>query len=109
MEDRILVSYLYDFYSLLLTEKKRNIFEMYYFNDFSLNEIAMENNITKQAVRDSLVKTVDMLKNYESKLMLYDKFSKRNIRLEMLCDIIDDLPVSSGTKNDILDIVKSIE
>ena len=48
------VSLLYDFYGQLLTEKKRQVIELYHEEDMSLSEIASELGITRAAVHDSL-------------------------------------------------------
>lgn len=83
--DKILyLTLLFDFYGSLLTEKQKKMFELYHFYDLSLNEIAEQFLISKQAVRDSIVKTEVTLNKYENKLLLVDKFTKQN-------DIIDEI------------------
>lgn len=54
-------------YAALLTEKQRQIFEMYYFEDWSLFEIAEKLEISRQAVHDSLTKTEQFLLETEQK------------------------------------------
>ena len=57
MEKNMLkVSMLLEIYGKLLTEKQYNFLDDYYNNDFSLSEIAENYKITKQAVRDNIVK-----------------------------------------------------
>ena len=65
---------LFDFYSRMLTDKQKLIFERYYFDDASLKEIADECNISRQAVRDSLVSAEKSLNELESKINLLSKF-----------------------------------
>lgn len=71
------INELYDFYKELLTEKQRNYFEMYYFYDNSLGEIAQENNLSRNAIYDNIKKTCKILTDYESKLHLLEKSNKR--------------------------------
>lgn len=59
---------LYDIYGSLLTEKQREIFEMYYMKNLSVVEIAREKNITRQGVYDTINSAQKQLKNYEKKL-----------------------------------------
>ena len=64
---------LYDIYRDLLTDKQRDYFEAYYFDDLSLSEIAVNYNISRNAVYDMLKKTEAILDNYEEKLKIYKK------------------------------------
>ncbi len=68
---------LYDLYQNLLTEKQRLYFEDYYFSDLSLQEIAENNNVSRNAVHNSLKDIVNKLNYYEEKLKLIEK--RKNI------------------------------
>ncbi|MFK5884019.1 MAG: YlxM family DNA-binding protein [Candidatus Izemoplasma sp.] len=68
---------LYDFYQDLLTEKQKSYFEDYYFEDFSLAEIAEDNNVSRNAVFDQVKRTVKKINEFESKLNLNKKYVKR--------------------------------
>lgn len=81
---------LFDVYGELLTEKQKSVIDLYYFNDFSLNEIAEEYNITRQAVLDMIKRTEKLLNQYESKLMLVDKYIKRKDKVEKILSLIDE-------------------
>ena len=61
---------LYDIYSPLLNDKKRTVFELSYWQDLSLSEIAEHTGTTRQGVRDLLQRTVDELWELENKLHL---------------------------------------
>ena len=52
MEEKVKICMLSTFYGKLLTEKQYQFIDDYYNNDLSLSEIAENNNITRQAVRD---------------------------------------------------------
>ena len=56
MDEKIKISILCDLYGKLLTEKQFEFLNDYYNNDLSLSEIAENNNITRQAVRDIIKK-----------------------------------------------------
>jgi predicted DNA-binding protein YlxM (UPF0122 family) len=61
---------LLDFYGQLLTEKQRECCDMYYNEDFSLAEIASLQSISRQGVRDTLVRAELSLRDTEEKLGL---------------------------------------
>ena len=48
------IAFLVDFYGDMLTEKQRDMIELYYDDDLSLSEIAENEGITRQGVRDSI-------------------------------------------------------
>ena len=56
MDNKVKISMLCDIYGKLLTEKQFEFINDYYNNDLSLSEIAENNNITRQAVRDIIKK-----------------------------------------------------
>ncbi len=61
------MSMLFDFYGDLLSERQREIFDLYYNDDLSLGEIAENAGISRQGVRDSLVRAEAMLTDFEEK------------------------------------------
>lgn len=69
---------LYDIYGSLLTEKQKSYFECYYFDDLSISEIALNMNVSRNAVFDQLKRVSQILEEYEAKLKLVDKISKIN-------------------------------
>jgi predicted DNA-binding protein YlxM (UPF0122 family) len=75
---------LYDFYQELLTEKQRNYFENYYFDDFSLQEISENMGVSRNAVHDQLQRTAKKLFDLESKLHLREKSKQRQIIIRNL-------------------------
>lgn len=64
---------LFDIYGELLTTKQREYFEAYYFDDLSLGEIALDANVSRNAVFDMLKKTEAILDKYEEKLKIHQK------------------------------------
>lgn len=88
MEDRVEISLLMDFYSSLLTEKQRNIMELYYNEDLSLAEIAELNNTSRQAIHDLIKRCYKLLLSYESKLNLLQKSMNREKKIIDLLELI---------------------
>lgn len=67
------VNDLIDLYGNLLTTNQLNILELYYMEDLSLKEIAEELNVSRNAVHDSLKRSLITLEDYEEKLCLLEK------------------------------------
>ena len=64
------ISFLLDFYGDMLTEKQREVIEFYYNEDLSLSEIADNEGITRQGVRDSIKRAEAQLLDMEQRLGL---------------------------------------
>ncbi|MGM7720345.1 putative DNA-binding protein [Metabacillus sp. Hm71] len=84
LEKTTRLNYLFDFYQTLLTPKQKSYMSLYYLDDFSLGEIAEEYNVSRQAVYDNIKRTEAMLEQYEEKLLLFQKFQKRQELLTKL-------------------------
>ena len=84
MLNNIEMSLLFDFYKNLLTDKQRNIFDLYYNFDLSLAEIAEQLDISRQGVQDHIKRGEKIILDYEKKLNLYSKFSSINKNIEKL-------------------------
>ena len=61
---------LFDYYGDLFTDKQKEYFTDYYFNNLTLQEIADNNNVSKNAVHKNIKDIVQKLDYYESKLNL---------------------------------------
>ncbi len=86
MERRDYLIMLYDFYGGLFSDKQREYFEDYYFNNLSLGEISDNINISRNAVHKVIKNVEDKLLFYEDKLSLYN----RSITLKNIINTIDD-------------------
>ncbi len=92
---------LFDLYGAYLSEKQREIFDLYYNEDLSLSEIAENCLMTRQGARDYIKRTELMLNELEVKLGFCRKISalkksadevridKNNI--SQLLELIDNL------------------
>ncbi|WP_411676263.1 YlxM family DNA-binding protein [Caproicibacter sp.] len=74
MAKNLNISLLLDFYGSMLTEKQRRIVEYYYDDDLSLSEIAENEGITRQGVRDFVKRSEGLLLEMEQKLGLVRRF-----------------------------------
>ena len=81
IEKKVKISMLYDFYSQLLTERQRDMIDLYYHQDLSLGEIAQEQDISRQAVYDTIKRTEKILFNYENKLKLCYLFESKKANI----------------------------
>ncbi len=59
---------LLDYYGNLLPEKQRRLVEYYYCDDLSLAEISANEDITRQGARDSIVRAVNKLNEFEKEV-----------------------------------------
>ena len=82
MDDVIYYNELYDLYGKLLTDKQREYFEDYYFNNLSFSELAENYNVSRNAVFKQLKITKEKLLEFDNTLKLYEKKKK-------MIDIID--------------------
>ena len=62
------ISFLLDFYGDMLTEKQREVVDYYYNDDLSLSEIAENEGITRQGVRDAIKRAEAQLLEMEERL-----------------------------------------
>ena len=65
---------LFDFYGELLTERQKEFFDLYYNEDLSLAEIAENSGISRQGVRDVIVRAEAAMQEVEDKTGLIRRF-----------------------------------
>ena len=58
---------LFDFYGELLTERQKEFFDLYYNEDLSLSEIAENSGISRQGVRDVIVRAEHIMQQVGDK------------------------------------------
>lgn len=109
IDDVFEMNNLLDFYGKLLSEKQYRAMEMYYEYDYSLNEIAEDLNISKQAVSDNLKRAEANLRDYDSKLNLIESYKKRKNIKEELKNLIECFEKNSKDyDNNTLEKIKTI-
>lgn len=75
---------LLDCYSELLTQRQKEIADLYYNEDFSLSEIAQMQKISRQAVSDSLKHSEQILMQTEQKLGMAGRIRHMRACLEQI-------------------------
>lgn len=99
------LSDLYDIYGELLTEKQKNLFEAYYYEDLSLREIAEENKVTPQAVRDNIKRAEKILQNYEEKLQVLEKKLSTREKVIEIIKQIEKIEINNSIKKWLSDVL----
>ena len=76
---------LFDYYGDLFTDKQKEYFIDYYFNNLTLQEIADNNNVSRNAVHKNIKELKEKLDYYEEKLNLY----KNRKKIEKILEKVD--------------------
>lgn len=90
MDKKVETAILLDLYKGLLTEKQAEAMDLYYNEDLSLSEIAENTSVTRQAVRDSLLKGERILTETEEKTHLGARIRALEERLKKISAIIKE-------------------
>ena len=85
------ISLLLDFYGALLSPRQQQILDLYYEENYSLQEIAEELEISRQAVHDAAKKAEKALREFEEKLGLIARFQTQEQVLRNARDSVDAL------------------
>lgn len=73
LDKRDYIIMLYDMYNPLFSDRQKVYFEEYYFNNYTLSEIAENLKVSRTAVHKALRLIEKKLAEYEEKLKLCDK------------------------------------
>ncbi len=102
MPKDLYISALLDVYGEFLNEKQRGAVASYYNEDLSLSEIAENEGITRQGVRDLIKRAEQQLYRLEERCGYCEKFIKMRA-------LADGIRSGAGDKtNDLLDIIDSL-
>ncbi|CCZ00228.1 uPF0122 protein CSBG_01790 [Clostridium sp. CAG:793] len=98
MEKHIEISMLVEIYGKLLTEKQYQVISDYYNEDLSLSEIAENNNISRQGVRDIIKKGESKLFEYEEKLQIMKKTQENEKTIQLILSQLSKIQDNSSDK-----------
>lgn len=80
-----------DFYGEMLTDNQRKFIEYYYSDDLSLSEIAQNEGITRQGVRDAVKRAETQLYDMEKKLGFAERARKITEALDIVMENIEEI------------------
>ena len=112
MAKNLEISYLLDFYGECLTEKQRSVLDYYYNDDLSLSEIAENEGITRQGVRDAIKRAENILIDMEQKLGFAKRYTELKKGLDDIrecADRIYDFTHENAVSKDINDNAAKIK
>ena len=78
---------LFDIYGDMLTQKQQDFISFYYNDDLSLAEIAENEGITRQGVRDAIKRAEAQLLAFEEHLGLHERLEKTRKGLEEIAEL----------------------
>ena len=105
---------LYDFYGDVLTDRQKEFYDLYYNEDLSLAEIAENYGITRQGVRDVIVRAEAYLTEIEDKTGLIRRFHTMQGQLREVADCagrilaLNDEHLNSQELEDLAGRIKSL-
>ena len=82
---------LFDFYGELLTQRQREFFDLYYNEDLSLAEIAENAGISRQGVRDVIVRAEAAMQEVEDKTGIIKRFEAQRPHLDAIQAAADEV------------------
>lgn len=107
-EDKTKICLLFDFYGELLSESQFSSVDLYYNDDLSLSEISEVIGISRQGVRDNIVRAVDLLCFYESKLRLAEKYKNNKDVADRLSGRLSASSLPQKEKDELLSVIGSL-
>ena len=109
MEKNVEISVLCQLYGKALTEKQYEVLTDYYNNDLSLSEIAENNNITRQAVRDIIKKGENKLYELEENISLMKKVLEEEKIVTKIISELNEIERLTNSDKEIEKRINNIE
>ena len=82
---------LFDFYGEVLTLRQKEFFDLYYNEDLSLAEIAENYGISRQGVRDVIVRAEAIMTDLEDKTGLMKRFMLMQQQVQAILDAAEKI------------------
>ena len=82
---------LFDFYGEVLTPRQKEFFDLYYNEDLSLAEIAENYGISRQGVRDVIVRAEAIMTDLEDKTGLMKRFMLMQQQVQAILDAAEKI------------------
>ena len=91
---------LFDFYGEVLTPRQKEFFDLYYNEDLSLAEIAENYGISRQGVRDVIVRAEAIMTDLEDKTGLMKRFMLKQQQVQAILDAAEKIQTVNYRQND---------
>ena len=82
---------LFDFYGDVLTDRQKEFYDLYYNEDLSLSEIAENYGISRQGVRDVIVRAEAAMEDIEEKTHIIRRFNQNKKEIAGIEEAADRL------------------
>lgn len=112
MAKNLEISYLLDFYGEMLTRKQHDFLIYYYDEDLSLSEIAENEGITRQGVRDAVKRAENQLYEMEKSLGFAKHFTEMKKGLDEIrqcAEAINEYNLNHSLSREVNDNVSRIK
>ncbi len=110
MAKDLTMSLLLDFYGEVLSDPQREAMDCFYNGDLSLSEIAEIAGITRQGVRDRIVKGEQIVSDLEAKLGLARRFGNVTKTVRYIVDRLEAVKTEYGLPlDDIIEAAKELD
>ena len=91
---------LFDFYGEVLTPRQKEFFDLYYNEDLSLAEIAENYGISRQGVRDVIVRAEAIMTDLEDKTGLMKRFMLMQQQVQAILDAAEKIQTANYRQYD---------
>ena len=98
MEKNVRMAILFDYYGEMLTDKQKEYFDLYYSENLSLSEIAENDGISRQGVRDVIVRAESIMEDAETKLGMIRQHQELEANLADVEALLTEIAQLNGSR-----------